>query len=281
MILRLSFLAIAATLLPLTLPASAQAPRQNPANDCVLDRCGDQAPRGGGIERTQARPERGRDFDDRRFNDRRFDDRRGGRGEDRRGNDRGYGSTPGRFDFYVLALSWSPTFCGSEAGQRSRQQCAIGANLGFVVHGLWPQFERGSPSYCDERNPPRAALDRARGVFPEEGLARYQWRKHGSCSGLSPSAYYDAVAAARKMVTIPVDLASMKGGARKNPRDIERAFVDANRTLRPGMLAVTCTRGQLQEVRVCMSKDLKSFRPCPEVSSRSCPIGSVAVPPPR
>ena len=83
------------------------------------------------------------------------------------------------------------------------------------------------------------------------------------------------------MVTIPDDLAAMKGGARKNPREIERAFVDANRTLRPGMLAVTCTRGQLQEVRVCLNKDLKSFRPCPEVSSRSCPIGSVAVPPPR
>ena len=283
MLLRLPALAVIATaLISLTSPVTAQAPRQNQGEDCILDRCGDRSPRNGGIERNQGRPDSERDFDNGRFNDRRFDDRRSGGGfEGRRGNDRGYGSAPGRFDFYVLALSWSPTYCNSEAGQRSRQQCAIGANLGFVVHGLWPQFERGSPSYCDERNPPRAALDRARGVFPEEGLARYQWRKHGSCSGLSPSAYYDAVAAARKMVTIPDDLASMKGGARRNPRDIERAFVEANRTLRPGMLAVTCTRGQLQEVRVCLNKDLKSFRPCPEVSSRSCPIGSVAVPPPR
>jgi len=264
--------ACATAMLAATGPAFAQAPR----NDCILDRCGDQRPSGGrGFERTQAPPQ-----------DQRGDQRGGQRGDfgDRsrgRGNDRGYGSNPGQFDFYVLALSWSPSFCNSEADRRSRNQCAIGANLGFVVHGLWPQFERGSPSYCDERNPPRAAVDRARGVFPEEGLARYQWRKHGSCSGLSPAGYFDAVAKAREMVTVPEELRSIAPGTRKNPRDIERAFVAANRTLRPGMLSVTCTRGQLQEVRVCMSKDLKTFRPCPEVADRSCPIGSVSVPPPR
>lgn len=269
--------------------ADAQAPGVN-RNDCILDRCGDKiAP----AQRSNPRQDVQR-YDNRdgnrgfeRAQDPRFDDRPNYRRDNRefsnrRGNDRGYGATPGRFDFYVLALSWSPSFCNSEAGRRSRTQCAIGANLGFVVHGLWPQFERGSPSYCDERNPPRAALDKAHGVFPEEGLARYQWRKHGSCSGLSPAAYFDAARRARDMVVIPEELKSVRGGgARQNPRDIERAFVAANRTLRPGMLAVTCTRGALQEVRVCLSKDLRTFRPCPEVARASCPIGSVQVPPPR
>jgi ribonuclease T2 len=296
-----SFLPLAFAALALTsLPAMAQAPGAA-RTDCILDRCGDKngappapasqgerpAPRENrGFERAQQRDPDNRRFDDRRFDDRRFDDRRDNRRfddrrEPRRGGDRGYGSTPGQFDFYVLALSWSPSFCNSEAGRRSRNQCAIGANLGFVVHGLWPQFERGSPSYCDERNPPRAAMDRASGVFPEEGLARYQWRKHGSCSGLAPAAYFDAVRRARDLVIVPDELKSIRQPGRLDPRNIERAFVAANRTLRPGMLAVTCTRGQLQEVRVCMNKDLRTFRPCPEVARAACPIGTVQVPPPR
>ena len=38
------------------------------------------------------------------------------------------------FDFYVLALSWSPSYC-ADNGNRSdaRQQCSNGRNYGFVV----------------------------------------------------------------------------------------------------------------------------------------------------
>ena len=61
------------------------------------------------------------------------------------------GGTPGDFDFYVLALSWSPSFCeaASERGNSSRgiqTQCA-GRPFSFVVHGLWPQYDRGFPNY--------------------------------------------------------------------------------------------------------------------------------------
>ena len=99
-------------------------------------------------------------------------------------NDRG--GQPGDFDFYVLALSWSPGFCELDGDRdRNREQCADGAGLGFVVHGLWPQNERGFPSECGPagRTPSRIALDQAKGLFPSEGLARHQWRKHGTCSG--------------------------------------------------------------------------------------------------
>ena len=56
------------------------------------------------------------------------------------------GSAPGDFDFYVLALSWSSGFCELGGAEKARKQCAPGAGLGFVVHGLWPQFDRGFPS---------------------------------------------------------------------------------------------------------------------------------------
>src|SRR5664279_6001869 len=58
--------------------------------------------------------------------------------QDRRQN------APGEFDFYVLSLSWSPSFCeqASERGNggRSGAQCG-GRPFSFVVHGLWPQYE--------------------------------------------------------------------------------------------------------------------------------------------
>ena len=97
-------------------------------------------------------------------------------------------NVPGSFDFYVLALSWSAGFCANSGDQKGRRQCAAGSKLGFTVHGLWPQFDRGYPSDCGAagQGPSQIALQRTRGVYPEEGLARYEWRRHGSCSGKSP-----------------------------------------------------------------------------------------------
>lgn len=279
--------AIAAPLFAAT--AFAQSPGRN-TDDCILDNCRDRLPRAGSQpapERAQEQPrqERPRQDFDRPYGRDRFEDDRGFQRGERR-NERGgggerYGSAPGRFDFYVLALSWSPSFCSSEAGRRSREQCAPGAGNAFVVHGLWPQFERGFPSWCDDRNPPRYAVEQARGVFPEEGLARYQWRKHGSCSGLSPTAYYNLVRQVKAKVVIPEDLRRPGESLRKDPREIERAFVDANKSLRADMIAVTCTRGQLEEVRICISKDGRDFRTCPDVERNSCRIGNVSVPAPR
>src|SRR5436190_23403031 len=57
---------------------------------------------------------------------------------------------PGRFDFYVLALSWSPSFCkeSEERGRNSGEQCSTARPYSFVVHGLWPQYESGFPRDC-------------------------------------------------------------------------------------------------------------------------------------
>lgn len=194
------------------------------------------------------------------------------------------GGEPGSFDFYVLALSWSPGFCELDGERdRNREQCAEGAGLGFVVHGLWPQNEQGYPSECGPagRTPSRIALDQARGLFPSEGLARHQWRKHGTCSGSSPSDYFADTRRAREKIVIPPALARPQREQNWTAIDLERAFVDANPGLRTDMMSVACRRGVLQEVRICLSKDLRSFQTCQEVDRSGCRTRDITVPAPR
>jgi ribonuclease T2 len=194
------------------------------------------------------------------------------------------GGTPGDFDFYVLALSWSPGFCELDGDrERHREQCASGANLRFVVHGLWPQNERGYPSECGPsgRTPSRIALDQARGLFPSEGLARHEWRKHGTCSGSSPSDYFADVRRARERIVIPPVLAKAERDQNWTAIDLERAFVAANPGLRTDMMSVACKRGVLQEVRICFSKDLRDFRTCQEVDRSGCRTRDITVVAPR
>jgi len=193
------------------------------------------------------------------------------------------GARPGSFDFYVLALSWSPGFCALSDKADEREQCRDGAELGFVVHGLWPQRERGYPTDCAgmPRNPSRAAVAQAAGLFPDEGLARYQWRKHGTCSGKSPSDYFADVKRARDMVTIPPQLQDTAADQSFTPIDLERAFVAVNKGLRTDMMSVVCRRGVLQEVRICLSKDLRGFVSCPEIDRSGCRFGDLKVKAPR
>jgi ribonuclease T2 len=224
-------------------------------DDCILDHCADRLPPG-----TTPAPVR------------------------QEGSETGTGGfradAPGKnFDFYVLALSWSPGFCDSVGG--ARDQCEPGRGHGFVVHGLWPQYDHGFPSDCaGPRSPSRLALERANGLFPDERLARYEWRKHGTCSGKSPSDYFADVARAREAVTIPALFVRPTRDQTFTPIDVERAFYDANPRLRPGMMAVACRRDTLEEVRICLSKDLRDFRACPEIVQRGCRQREISVPAP-
>jgi len=187
---------------------------------------------------------------------------------------------PGSFDFYVLALSWSPGFCDSGGAAKAPEQCGAAAALGFVVHGLWPQFEHGYPSDCDPDRPvSRIALRQADGLFPSEGLARHEWRKHGTCTGLGPEAFFASVRRARESIAIPAAFAAPRAALSVSPADVARAFAAANPGLRPDAMAIGCAGGELAEVRLCLSRDLRQFVSCPEVARATCRAGSIAVAP--
>lgn len=185
------------------------------------------------------------------------------------------------FDYYILALSWSPSWCADKGDERDADQCAPGAHPGFVVHGLWPAQANGfSPTECGPqgRNPTRMALDTAAQVFPSIGLARYQWRKHGTCSGLDPQSYFAAVKQARALVTIPAPLVAPDRTLQTNPVSVERVFADANPGLRGDMMQVSCRRDTLTEVRLCIGRDLKSFVTCPAIQRSDCRARDISIP---
>lgn len=190
------------------------------------------------------------------------------------------GGPPGQFEYYVLALSWSSGFCETTGDLQHRTQCAEGSGIGFTVHGLWPQSSGSYPVECAPaaRSPSRLAIARAQGLFPDEGLARYEWRKHGTCSGRSPSDYFDDVRQARDRVVIPPPLQAPKERQRWTPIDLKRVLVAANPGLRADMIGIACRRGVLEEIRICLSRDLRGFQTCPEVANRGCRGGELSVP---
>jgi ribonuclease T2 len=199
--------------------------------------------------------------------------------QDRRQN------SPGEFDYYVLSLSWSPSYCeeASERGNtgRSQQIQCGGRPYSFVVHGLWPQYEHGFPEYCDrdswlERNIMTSMLD----LMPAPGLIFNEWKKHGTCSGLGARAYFETVRKARAAVKIPPEFIDLSDPKTVSPAEVEEAFIKVNPGLSSDAIAVTCNRTRLSEVRICMSKDLQ-FRGCEEIDRRACRRDQVTMPPVR
>lgn len=191
-------------------------------------------------------------------------------------------NAPGAFDFYVLSLSWSPTYCAGEGRSRGGMQCAGPKPYGFVAHGLWPQNERGFPSECRAGgDPSRAVVDGVLDIMPSPGLVRHQWRKHGTCSGLGPEAFFKLTRRAYERVRVPDAFVGLDRPLTLSPAEVERAFIAANPGLRPSMIAVDCDGRRLREVRVCMTRGDLGFRPCAEVDRRSCRAAEVTLPPMR
>lgn len=189
-------------------------------------------------------------------------------------------SAAGDFDFYVLSLSWSPSYCEAEDRETGRQ-CGARSDFGFIVHGLWPQYERGYPEFCRTRHPqrvPERVGSAYFGIMPEMGLIGHQWRKHGSCTGLSPAAYLETTRQAFETVAIPQELQNVETARQIDPSAVEQQFRAANPGLSADGIAVTCSDGRLDEVRICLSKSL-DFRSCAEVDADGCRRKTVTLPP--
>ncbi|MBT9386402.1 ribonuclease T2 [Pseudooceanicola sp. CBS1P-1] len=179
--------------------------------------------------------------------------------------------TAGDFDYYVLSLSWSPGWCATEGRGQDAAQCAPGRNLGWILHGLWPQYERGYPKNCAvPSRAPSAAQTRAMSdIMGSSGLAAHEWKTHGTCSGLSAGAYFDLSRKAFEKITPPPLLKAMSRDARLSPSVLESAFMADNPGLTPGGITITCSGGRIREARICLTRDLQ-FRDCAPDVARDC-----------
>lgn len=177
----------------------------------------------------------------------------------------------GAFDYYVLSLSWSPNWCALEGDARGDDQCDDRHAHTFTLHGLWPQHETGWPSYCrtTARDPARAETAAMTDIMGSGGLAWYQWKKHGRCSGLSSQDYFALARRAYGSITIPPVFSRLDEDIRLPASVVEDAFIEANPTLPRDAITITCDQGMIQEARICLTKDLKP-RPCGADTIRDC-----------
>jgi ribonuclease T2 len=238
-------------------------------------------------------------------------------GESRAQGDRG--GMPGDFDYYILALSWSPTYCGGRGGDEngdrgqygdrgqfndryggggydggrrgyggrdSDEQCSGARPYAFVLHGLWPQYERkGWPEFCETSSRPwvpEETIDRMMDIMPSRRLVIQEYKKHGICSGLEPRQYFDTARKVYKSVRIPDEFQDLSQPLTVSPEAVRKAFVDINPQLTPDMIQVVCSRNLLRELRICFTKDLTP-RSCSqnEQNRRLCTYNTVTMPPVR
>jgi ribonuclease T2 len=184
----------------------------------------------------------------------------------------------GQFDYYLMSLSWSPSFC--LVHPQETEQCGS-KGFGFVLHGLWPQNANGSwPQHCGSAQGPDAAtIARTLSFMPSQQLIQHEWQTHGTCSGLDPVAYFERADQAFASVKIPPGLTAPQASPDLSAADVVQAFMQINPGLGPDMISVACRDGaQLSEVRVCLNKTDLSPQSCGGRVRNTCRSGSLRIP---
>ncbi|AFL87169.1 ribonuclease I [Terriglobus roseus DSM 18391] len=190
-------------------------------------------------------------------------------------------STPGRFDYYVLNMSWAPAFCDAmktltpaERASNSSEDLACETPRDFVLHGLWTQNNDGTyPGYCSQRPGP-AHPERSLDMTPNLALLRHEWAKHGTCTTLSPEGFFATARQAYKSITIPPMFTSLGKDATMRPSEILTLFHRANPAFPQGSFVLSCSQNQLSAVEACFNKDMQ---PIACVNLKGCAADAIKV----
>lgn len=188
----------------------------------------------------------------------------------------------GKFDYYILSLGWSPNWCAQTGDARGDDQCNPRHDRGWTLHGLWPQWQRGYPSWCQtaQHSPTRAMTAAMADIMGSAGLAWHQWKKHGSCTGLSAQDYFALSRTAYAMIIRPPALRKLDRPVKLPASVVEAAFLKANPDWHADMLTITCKNGHIQEARLCLSRTLKPVQ-CGRDVIRDCTLTDALLLPTR
>ncbi len=183
---------------------------------------------------------------------------------------------PGDFDYYLFTLSWSPEYCHSH---RDAVECSGSNHYGFIVHGLWPQFNRGFPEHCSSEPMPTdtSPVDK---IMPDPSLIRHEWTTHGTCSGLYGNQYFLLIRKIYDSIKIPQEFAAPTHTLIMNPANVKRLFEQANPQIHDQTMAVNCPQNYMSGVQVCVTKNGTPFT-CPGNAVRDCRARNISIPPVR
>jgi ribonuclease T2 len=150
--------------------------------------------------------------------------------------------------------------------------------LGFVLHGLWPQQDSGHyPERCSsELQLSQEAVAVGATLYPSIQLMRHEWESHGTCSGLGAIEYFRTADRALAALQIPAVFEAPRRSLTMSREEMTVAFRAANPAMPEGALAIDCGRGQLSEVRICLTREL-ALRSCGRGVRSSCPDGSILI----
>ena len=168
---------------------------------------------------------------------------------------------------YTLALTWSPQYCRTRAGDAgARLQCGGGNRFGFTLHGLWPDgVGRTWPQYCAgtgllSRQVIRANLCET----PSAQLLQHEWAKHGTCMpGYTPQRYFARATDLYRRLRFP-DMDALSR-APLTASGLAQAIARANPGLPATAVRVTTTRqGWLDELWLCLDTRFRYARCRPD-----------------
>ena len=94
----------------------------------------------------------------------------------------GSGDAPGRFDYYLMALSWVPSYCLTHPDDPN--ECGS-KGFGFVLHGLWPQNRNGDwIQHCESHAAPDSqTIERTLAFMPSRSLIAHNGRRTAHAAG--------------------------------------------------------------------------------------------------
>lgn len=192
----------------------------------------------------------------------------------------------GNYDYLTMAMSWSPTYCETTGRARNDPQCSGERPYAFVLHGIWPQFQKGWPENCSTGGKPWVPNDVIRSmldIMPSRGLIIHEYKKHGTCTGLDAAGYFSLSRKLYGAIKIPPRYVRPAQPIRTSPREIENEFLKANPGLNADMISVVCGRqDRLKELRICFSRDGQLTRCGRNENQRKlCSRDQIRVPPVR
>ncbi len=190
-------------------------------------------------------------------------------------------SAPGVYDFYLLNMSWAPEFCDTlktltPAEQAARESTECSAPRGFVLHGLWPQnFDGTYPGNCAQRPGP-AKPERYLDLIPDVSLIKHEWAKHGTCTTLSPDAFFSSARQAFTAVVIPDSFKRVDQQVMLAPDAILAMFYKSNPSFPQGSFALSCGGNKLTAIEACFNREVQPIA-CQNI--RTCRADVVKIQP--